>query len=280
MYVAKVYLLIFTVFFIISCSDRQDEAGDQGNGTEIMKVSVVSPAKNFWERELLLTGEVRAKDKVAISSAISGLQIMSVVAEIGDCVTKGQTLAVLENVNVQAQLEQNEAQLAKARAGLSALKATVAEEKAKLDRRIRLLNHNAISREEYEEQVLRHHNSQANLKAAEAEIRQLQAQIRDSLNQRGKAEIKSPVSGMVIARFAQVGNLTDDQVLFYLVADDNLEVVAEVSDDELRLLKPRMTADLCLKGDYADCMEGSIRITDQEIAQSSRTAKIFITPVE
>lgn len=278
MRITKILLSIFAALPVISCTGEQDVPDDNGN--EILNVTVVRPEGNVWNRELLLTGTVRARNKIAISSSISGLQIIDVTAEVGDSVSKGQTLAVLENVNVQTQLEQNEAMLAKALAGLSAMEANVTEEKSKLNRSTRLLKHKAVSVEEYEERVVKYKNAEANVKAAKAEIKQIQAQIRDSLNQREKAEIRSPASGMVITRFAESGSLTDGNVLFYLAADGNLEVEADVSGDELRLLNPGMKVYLCMNQDYADCAEGEIRITDQEVSRVSRTAKIYITPVQ
>ena len=55
-----------------------------------------------------------AKDTVAINSALQGQQITVVLVEVGQRVKKGQILATLENSNVRSNVEQNQANLAKA----------------------------------------------------------------------------------------------------------------------------------------------------------------------
>lgn len=269
-------LLIPLLCGVMSCTDRYEEHDD--NGSEKMNVTVVKPDTAVWQRELFLTGSVQAKNKIAISSSLSGLQIIDIKADSGDYVSAGDTLAVLENVNVETQFEQNEAMLNKARASLVAMEATVKEEKNKLERSVRLLKSHAVSVQEHEEQLVRLKNAESNLYSVKAEIKQIQAMLRDSQNQREKAEIKSPASGIIISRLVEKGSLTDNNILFYLAADGNLEVVADVSSNELKQIRPGMKAVLYTSGESLSGTAGEIRLTDQEVARASRTARIYITP--
>lgn len=271
-----IILLIPLFCCVMSCTDRHEEPDD--SESERMNVTVVKPDTATWVRELFLTGSVQAKNKIAISSSLSGLQIIDINVDTGDYVSRGDTLAVLENVNVETQFEQNEAMLNKARANRIAMEAMVKEEKNKLERSSRLLKSHAVSVQEHEEQIVRLKNAEANLNSVKAEITQIQAMLRDSRNQMDKAEIKSPASGIIISRLAEKGSLTDNSILFYLAAEGNLEVVADVSSNELKELSPGMKAVLYTDGESQPGMAGEIRLTDQEVARDTRTARIYITP--
>ncbi len=56
-------------------------------------------------------GYVVAWEDVAVGTALQGLQMLDVNAELGDRVEKGRLLAVLEHSNVQVQVGQDMAAL-------------------------------------------------------------------------------------------------------------------------------------------------------------------------
>ena len=74
------------------------------------------------------------------------------------------------------------------------------------------------------------------------------AQLKDSRNQRSKAEVIAPVAGVVARRNAEAGALTGADALFAIIKDDAVELAAEVNATDLARLRPGQTALVHLSG--------------------------------
>ena len=183
-------------------------------------------------------------------------------ADVGQRVEKGQVLARLDSVNVQAALRQSEMALAKARSNLNARQAEWREAQATFNRYRPLANEGAVTPQELDQQRLRLESAQANVQAARAEIAQLQSQLTDSRHQRAKAEITAPVSGIISQRTAEAGALTDSDALFHIIQDGEMELAANATADELSVLKTGMPAKVRVRGQH-DPLSGSIRLIPQ-----------------
>lgn len=242
-----------------------------------MKVSVVEAKSEKWQRTLMLSGNVVAKEDIAISTPLQGLQVLEVKAEIGDWVEKGQVLAVLEHSNVQSQLAQNEAGLTRAKANLTAQEATLREAEATLKRYQALLQNEAVSRVEFDQQKAKAQTAKAAVQAAKAEIAQLQAQLNDNRHQRTKAQVIAPASGLITQRAVESGSLTKDTALFHLAKNGELDILAEVNRDEIALLQTGLKADIQLGSSF---LQGALQLISPEINTTSRLANIRIQPAE
>ena len=85
-------------------------------------------------KDAVAAGCVVAREDVAVGTALQGLQVLSVKAEVGDKVEKGQLLAELEHSGVQSQLAQNEAALSCAKANLASQRSALTEAENTLKR--------------------------------------------------------------------------------------------------------------------------------------------------
>lgn len=259
-------------FVLTACSEQ--EAQEQ---VSQMKVSVVQAKSDEWIRTLTLSGNVVAKEDVAISTPLQGLQVLEVKAEIGDWVEKGQVLAELEHSSVQSQLAQNEAALNGAKANLIAQEATLREAEATLKRYQTLMQSESVSRVEFDQQKVKAQTAKAAVQAAKAEIVQLQAQLNDNRHQRTKTQVVAPASGLITQRAVESGSLTKDEVLFHLAKNGELEILSEVNRDEVALLRTGLNADFQLG---TQLLPGTLRLISPEIDAASRLAKIRIQPIE
>lgn len=126
-------ILVLAIFscFLTAC-DQQEEA--EVAQPSLIKINVVQPRMMEFSPTLKLTGSWGAKEDIAINPALQGVQILSVNTEVGSMVKKGQVLAILENNNVQSQLEQNNALLARAKANLASQQASLTEAQSILKR--------------------------------------------------------------------------------------------------------------------------------------------------
>lgn len=269
-------LILCTIFGLSACSSSEtDNAAAASSPDTAMRVNVVTIGKQKAMPILRLTGTVVAKEDVAVGTALSGLKILEVNTDVGQRVEKGQVLARLDSVNVQAALRQSEMALAKARSNLNARQAEWREAQATFNRYRPLANEGAVTPQELDQQRLRLESAQANVQAARAEIAQLQSQLTDSRHQRAKAEITAPVSGIISQRAAEAGALTGSDALFHIIQDGKMELAANATADELSVLKTGMPAKVRVRGQH-EPLSGSIRLISPQMDSGTRLGTVRI----
>ena len=269
-------LILCAIFGLSACSPSEtDNAAAASVPDSAMRVNVVAVGKQTATPTLHLTGTVAAKEDVAVGTALSGLKILEVNADVGQRVEKGQVLARLDSVNVQAALRQSEMALAKARSNLNARQAEWREAQATFNRYRPLANEGAVTPQELDQQRLRLESAQANVQAARAEIAQLQSQLTDSRHQRAKAEITAPVSGIISQRAAEAGALTGSDALFHIIQDGKMELAANATADELSVLKTGMPAKVHVRGQH-EPLSGSIRLISPQMDSGTRLGTVRI----
>jgi len=91
---------------LISCNNQEKESEqtvpDSYRDDKIQKVEVVKPQKRSFIAEVLITGTARPNQIVTLY-AMEGGMLMQIRKDIGDRVKQGETLAVLENPELQQQ---------------------------------------------------------------------------------------------------------------------------------------------------------------------------------
>ena len=126
----------------------------------------------------------------------------------------------------------------------------------------------------FDQQQATLNSARAQVQAAKAEISQLQAQLKDSRHQRGKAEIVAPVAGVIARRSASAGALTGGDALFHIIKDNQLELVAEADAGQLALLRPGLTATVTLAD--GEALPGTVRLLNPTLDGSSRRGAVRI----
>ena len=268
-------LILCAIFGLSACSQPEADNTEASAPDAAMRVNVVAVGKQAATPTLHLTGTVAAKEDVAVGTALSGLKILEVNADVGQRVEKGQVLARLDSVNVQAALRQSEMSLAKARSNLNARQAEWREAQATFNRYRPLASEGAVTPQELDQQRLRLESAQANVQAARAEIAQLQSQLTDSRHQRAKAEITAPVSGIISQRAAEAGALTSSDALFHIIQDGEMELAANATADELSVLKTGMPAKVRVRGQH-EPLSGSIRLISPQMDSGTRLGTVRI----
>ena len=264
-------LMISPLLLTAACGGAPEDKKE-----EPLRVTVVRAAPADMAQTLRLSGTLSAREDIAVSTPLQGLKIVAVYADAGDTVKRGQVLAQLEDVNVDSQLRQTEAQLTRAKAQLRSQQAAAAEAAATLKRYRPLAEADALSRQELDQQKSAAATAAANVEAAKADIAQLQAQLKDSRNQRGKTQIVAPADGVIAKRNAEAGALTGPDALFHIIKDGTVELAADAGADELPLLQNGAQAQVSVRG-RNEAVGGTVRLVPPEIDSSTRLGKVRIT---
>jgi HlyD family secretion protein len=250
---------------------------------------VKAETQDFIERAHV-TGSLVAREEIMVGPEIEGLRIVEVLADEGDRVKKGQTLARLVSDTLEAQLAQNTASLAKAdaaiaqaRSNIKSAEAKVVEAKNALDRGKPLRQSGYLS-----ESVLDQRDSAAKtaeaqlvssrdgLKVAEAEKAQIEAQRREISWRRSRTEVQSPADGIISRRVARIGGFAAGAAdpMFRIIAKGEVELDAEVLETSVAKMKPEQTAIVDVTG--LGELKGKVRMVSPEVDRASRLGRVRI----
>lgn len=187
------------------------------------------------------TGDLQPVVQVEVGTEISGT-IQTVAVSYNDRVRVGQILARLNTDQLEARRRQSEAALVLAGARVKEAKATVIETRNKQRRIQGLIKRNLSSQEEADAAEAAFARAEATLAVAEAQVIQAQAQLDADRRMLEKAEIRSPIDGVVLQRQIEPGQTVaaslQTPVLFTL-AESLGQMELQVAVDEADVGKVR-----------------------------------------
>ena len=203
---------------------------------------------------VVATGRVVAVSNTDIGSEISGVVLERRVAE-GEQVAAGDLLLVLSSDDVAAQVRQAEAELAElisstrpqAVVDLTNAKVALAQADRNVERRRELAAISAISDEEMEQAIQAQAQARNNLENARlranalssggVEEDLLRARIAALQAQLNKAQVRSKVSGTILTRNVEIGDLVQPgQSLFTIALDGKTEIRVPLDERNLSRL--------------------------------------------
>jgi HlyD family secretion protein len=207
--------------------------------------------KGDLAKSVVATGKVEPITKVEVKSKASGI-VKKLLVEYGDRVKKGQLLAQLDKIEIEAGVEQSRASLEAAQANLASSKADY--ERAKVDaegpdvpllkrsydRALQMQKDGVVSmsalddaEKEYKMAVNKQNVARAQMLVLQAKIAQAQAQVaQDAANlkqleeQLNYTDIVSPIDGIILSRDVEMG----DAVSSILVLGSGATLVMTLGD--------------------------------------------------
>jgi len=216
---------------------------------------------------VVATGRVTAVSRAQVGTPVTGVVVERRVRE-GDRVRPGDILAILRADDLEATVREARAALEalqqstrpQAQAALREAEASLAQAIREAQRRRELFQQRAISREDMEraiqtETVARAATEQARLAARALTAGQpdeavARARLASAEAQLAKTTIRSEVSGIVLTRNAEPGNLAQPgQVLFEIARDGNTEILVPVDEKNLGVLALGQAA-MCVADAY------------------------------
>jgi RND family efflux transporter MFP subunit len=181
---------------------------------QIRPVRAVTVERRVLSEQVVLIGQIRARDEISLAFRIDGKLTERTVAP-GDRVTVGRLVARLDSQNEQNALQGAEADIAAAQAAL--------EQAEKLEgRQADLLRRNITSRAAYDQALQQ-------LQTAKAQLDSAQARRRTNQNRLKFTELETEVSGIVTAKGAEPGEFVRaGQMIVKVAREDNKDAVFEL----------------------------------------------------
>ena len=225
--IAAVVLLIG---FIAYSRIGGGEAETAADVEQVPTVTVVSPGRATISGTIHSTGTLAARHRIEVGVVGEGGRVVSVPVEAGDWVRAGQVLAVIDRSvqNQQAQSAAAQIEVAKADADLA---------QANLDRALQLVDRGFISKADVDRLT-------ATRDAARARVRVAEAQYRELLARNARLNIVAPVSGLVLERNVEVGQVlgAGSTAPFTMAQGGQMELLARLSEDDLASVPVGSTA--------------------------------------
>jgi RND family efflux transporter MFP subunit len=137
---------------------------------------------------------------------------------VGDLVSEGQTVGVIDSTALELAVRSAKAELAKAEAQLATTKATE-------DRQRTLITSDATTKQTLD-------NAEQARAGVEASVAHAQANLTKAIEQRGYAQLKADFAGVVIAVGAEVGQVVSPgQNVVTVARPDIREAVVDIGED-------------------------------------------------
>lgn len=256
----------------------------------VATVRTDSGASSAGESVLSASGYVVAHHKIAVGAKVMG-RVAWIGVEKGDTVQSGQVLVRLEDSEFRAQVNQAQANLAAAQANLDRLrtgsrpeeklkdKAAVLQAEAnwrnadaEYQRTETLFRSGVASKSELDRALAQRDTAaalvqaakqsstmtdigprQEDIRAAEATVRQMQAAVDYSNTQLAATEIKAPVTGTVLERIVERGEMVSPSAfggsgartsVVDLADLTDLQVELDISQTDFARLKPSQRAEI------------------------------------
>jgi RND family efflux transporter MFP subunit len=233
----------------------------------ILSVDIVHPSLGAASSEVILPASVQGFIDSPVYARTSGY-LLHWYADIGTHVRKGELLAEIQTPELDQQVQQAESDLATAQANYQLAEITAA-------RWQKLLQKNAVSKQETDQATSDLNARRATVSAQAANLRRLQ-------QLQGFEKIYAPFDGVITARNTDIGDLiqagenTTPQELFHLSAISRLRIFVPVPEVYQSVLKSVRKVSISSDAYPRDHFTGTIARSSDAIDPLSRTLRVEV----
>jgi HlyD family secretion protein len=187
------------------------------------------------------SGTVQPTTQVQVGTQVSGA-IQALYADFNSAVTKGQVVAQLDPATYQARLESDRANLIRAEADVMRVQALLKQAENEARRMTDLIASDLVTASEFDQSIANRDSLLAQIKVAEATVKQQRAALAVSEVNLQYCTIESPIDGIVVARSVDVGQTVAASLsaptLFIIAADlEKMQVQAAVTEADIGRLQ-------------------------------------------
>jgi cobalt-zinc-cadmium efflux system membrane fusion protein len=233
-------------------------------------VRVVPVSREAFHPHVVASGVIRsdAQKSVSVRARVGG-RVVRVLADVGERVRTGQSLAVIEGPEVTAVLAR--LRTAAARAGAAREAAARAE---------RLLELKALSRAEVDARMAEAEAAEAEKEAARQDVARLGLDANGpGLNPDlpSQFSVTAPMSGVVLERTISPGLLVEKEASLFSIADlSRVWAIADVYEKDLGEVREEGEVEVRTDAYPGEVFTGRIALIEPSLDEASRTAHVRV----
>ena len=248
-----------TALFLLSSQAADDKKAAPAKAA--LSISTVQPVMRDLSIKVPANGNVSAWQEASIGSEANGLRLVSVNANVGDRVAKGQVLASFATEQITAEVAQAQASYAEVQA--NAQDAAVNADKART-----LQASGALSEQQINQYLTAEKSAKARLEVAKAALAVQQLRLKQT-------RLLAPDSGLISSRSATLGAVVGSgQELFKMIRGGRLEWRAEVTSAELANIKPGSIVTVVAASGAT--VQGKVRTLAPTVDAVTRNALVYV----
>jgi RND family efflux transporter MFP subunit len=283
---ALVFAGVLVVGFFFVNSERRYKTNELAAATKAEMsgpppVDVVSAKSSPMTQRLVLPGETAAWYDSKIYTRVNGY-VEKWFVDIGDHVSNGQTLALIETPELDAQLEAARAKLSAAQAEVNVKQANADFAKSTYER-WRNSPQGVVSEQERQSKKAASVAADSELIASKAQVALDKAEVDRLTSLTEFKEVKAPFDGTIVERDIDIGDLVNAgsgsgmSALYRVARTEPMRVFVNVpqsaADD---LLTGEARASITVGGDAGQHYDGKVARTSRAINRQSRTLRAEI----
>lgn len=249
--IIKLTSLSLLTLTIVSCSDKSNETAEEEK-KPVVKVEQV------FNQDVAQIGTYTATVEPELINNISTStpnRIKEILVDEGYNVAKGQTVAILDDVNITSY----EIQVANARANLENVRQNY-------DRAVKLLQIGGGTQQSVDQMQLQLTNAENSLSAAERTLK----------NIKENTILISPISGVVTARNYDPGDMTGALPIVTVAQVNPVKIIINVPEGELSKVKKGMPASITFDTYGDEVFTGHITMVSPTVDTNTRTFGVEI----
>lgn len=242
-------VIILAVGGYIAINTLQNKSSPPPNAAvDRLTVTTVKPVDKTLQDVMRVTGATIPRHDVSVTTELSGVRAVEILADVGDEVKAGQILARVDTSSQKYQLEQIQSDYNRALDEFKRINS--------------IKDSGAVSKESVVQK-------RTAMEAAKARLDDAKLTIE-------RGEIKAPRDGIVYERNINVGGMiSGDMPLFRLIGSNEIEVEANVPEADLGRLKIGQASQITVTG-FDEALAGEVRLISPNVHKDTRTAFIRV----
>lgn len=228
----------------------------------VVLVRVVTAKMGPVTSDVVLTGDIQAQAQTNVAFRTNG-KVAERRVEVGDHVTADQVLAVLEPLTQRANLDN-------ARAALVSAEAQFTQAKVTFERQKQLISGGYTTRPSYD-------NAEQQLRTSQAAVDSARAALGTAEEQLSYTELRAGVSGIVLSRTFEVGQVVQaGQAVMVLAQDGPRDAVFNVYEALTANPPSDKTIHVTLQSDPKAAATGHVREISPTVDAASGTVRVKV----
>lgn len=238
------------------------------------------------------SGPINPVNTTEVGALVSG-EILKIYVDYNTEVKKGDLMAIIDQTQILASLEEAKARLSSAKESLASADVSYRLAKKNYERYQALYEKDYVSKVNLEEYELAYVNAKSSLNSAQANVVQAQSNLDTAEKDLSNTKIVSPIDGVVLTRKVSEGQTITagfSTPELFVVAQDltKMQVEAKVSEADIVKIQPGQEADFTLDGYVGEKFKGVVRqvrtnyvdTSDSTTTSSSSTTYTVIIDVD
>ncbi len=216
------FCLLFTVYCLLSfigCKKNETKVAVE----KVINVKVQPAEKRSLTPFIETIGTLNPDEEVTISAEVDGI-LKDVKADEGSIISRGQILALIDDIDYNLEVKRADAALRQA-------EATLSNTRLEYQRKEALYKEQLVTQQQFDDVSTR-------LSLAEADMERVKAALSLAKQKLTKTRIYSPLSGVVKERKSEKGNyIKNGTALFVIVQNNPIKLNFTVNEKDVGKLK-------------------------------------------